>query len=223
MVENAHIPAHTKSMMLSALLAVLVAAPAHAGKMPSCIKPDKAGAVPDLAVVRACQKNGKKLVMAAYEKQQKKPAPIWLREKIEDQHRSKVREFLAKYPHKASMATEEIEPPAKGENKSSYIMATLMSYLGKYAGKMKSMMGMSGGSKRIGNPTAADLEAARSLKVITDAAQKNGLNLQKHKMESMLAPGKTLQKRMDKYHKSLKNNLDPSMKKFYRKDKKSIK
>ncbi len=82
------------------------------------------------------------------------------------------------------------------------------------------MLGMSTEKKTIGNPKPADLEAARSLKMVTDAAKESGLDLKQHRTSSLVNPGGTLGKKVKKYNESLDKNLDPSMKKFFKGKKK---
>ncbi len=210
-------------MLLPVLVALLAIPSANSAvKMADCTK-SKKGIVPTLDAVRACQKRERNLIINAFEKQKKGAAPIWLLEKIDDHEREEVRNFLQKYPNRATLST--LEAPSKStKTKGNDFMNSVKSYFKDASVKLKSMMGMGAASKkRIGNPTAAELEASRSLKTVTDMAEKNGLDLEKHKRDSLLNPGKSLQKRVDKYHKSLKTNLDPSMKKFYRKGKKKKK
>lgn len=215
-------------MRISSLLVLFAVSTAFAAeRMPTCTKRGKNGKVPSLDAVRSCQDRERKKVFDDYQKREKTETPLWLQEKMDDHQRGEIRGFLQKHPEAASFSHEpKSSKESRGKKgkvsskQASDILSTLTGYFGGAAGKIKKMLGISGKSKSIGTPTSADLEAARSMKLINDAAKESGLDLEKHRAESMINPGGTLGKRVKKYNKSLNKNLDPSMKKYFKGKKK---
>jgi hypothetical protein len=199
----------------------LLTGPAAAFELPSCTTPSEDGEVPTLDAVRTCQERVRGRVFQEYTRNTKKEPSAWLREKVDTKQREEIRLFLQKHPGRASFSHAEREAGKPQQRQAEGIVDTLTAYFGKAKGKVVEMLGLGEQKKRRkSNATAAELEAARSLKAVTDAAKESGLDLKKHKTGSLLNPGKTLSDRAKKYNESLDKNLDPSMKKFYKKGKK---
>jgi len=193
------------------LLSALLVVPADAG-LPSltrCWTPNsKVEDNRTLSDILACQERARSRYAKDYAKETGQGLPLHMLEQVAETQRGEVRAFLQAFPDRAAV---EYDSPAKtgkqgaGTSETSAasgILDFLAKALGMAKEKLHRLLGASDKPPLPKNP-----EAAAALGIM----KRGRMNLEKD-------PAGALKRAVGKYNSDLDQNLDPEMKKFYKKD-----
>lgn len=206
----------------AAALTLFFSVPTYAEKPPPCGKPDKAGRVPRMTEVLACQK----LMRGAFPQRHLKrtghdPSPEE-RERFEDLQRAQMRAYMEAYPDEATIEGE-VERPAEAERRAETVsepqgvLERIAEAVGLAKEALASALGGKAKAPETKAATPAEAEARQVLGGLQDGKRMGEVDLEKIAAQARKDPKGTLKRAVIEHNKQFEENVPDEVKRFYRK------